>query len=105
SEIAGEKGEGLNSIFGRPDECLEEVAVGVIRRTGKAHNIAALINIRRRIPKRRAEIAKIDNFAIVPTQRVFRRVSADGLIANSGNADGLTLLVNRGRSTGSIAGE
>jgi len=42
------------------------------------------------------EVAEINHFAVVPKKRVFGCVSPDGLVANSRNADGLTLFVNRG---------
>ena len=104
-DVAGKETERLHSALRRPDECLEKVAIRIVRRTGEANNVAALIDVRRRVPPRRAEIAKIDNFAVVPKKRVLGGVSSNGLIANSGNADGLTLFVNRSGGAGRVAGE
>src|SRR6266849_4180039 len=93
-DIAGKETETLHSARGRPDECLEKVAIRVVRRASEANHIAALVNVRRRVPPGRAKISKIDNLAVVPKKRVFGCVSPDGLIANSRNADGLSLFVD-----------
>src|SRR6266853_1228078 len=92
--IAGKETETLHSARGRPDECLEKVAIRVVRRTSEANHIAALVNVRRRVPPRRAKISKIDNLAVVPKQRMLCRETADSLIADSGNADRLSLFVD-----------
>src|SRR6266581_9176829 len=93
-DIAGKETETLHSARGRPDECLEKVAIRVVRRTSEANHIAALVNVRRRVPPGRAKISKIDNLAVVPKQRMLCRETADSLIADSGNADRLSLFVD-----------
>src|SRR5436305_6085447 len=82
-DITGKETERLHSVFDCPNECLEKVAIRVVRRTGEPDDIALSIDRRRRIPKKSPEVAKVRHPAVFPKHRVRRSVSPNSLVADT----------------------
>jgi hypothetical protein len=82
-DITGKKTERLHSTFDCPNECLEEVAIRVVRRPGEPDDVALLIDRRRRIPPQSPKVTKVSHPAVFPKYSVLGRMSSDGLVANT----------------------
>src|SRR6266699_6036384 len=73
---------------------------------GKSHDIAVLIDCRRRIPPRGWRIwINIHHGAIFPKHGMLGRMSSNGLVADTGDADDLTIIIDRRRSSRAVAGD
>src|SRR5205823_11893344 len=71
---------------------------------GKSHDIAVLIDCRRRIPPRSWRIwINIRHGAIVPKHRVLCGMSSNGLVADARNAHDLIIIVDRCGGSGRVA--
>jgi hypothetical protein len=62
-----------------------------------------LIDCRWSIPPGSWEVAKISDPTVFPKHGMLGRMSSDGLVANARNADNLTIVIDRGGSSGSVA--
>src|SRR5205809_7786145 len=85
-----------DAIFFGPHECVYDVAFDKRGVAGKPDYIASLIDRRRRIPPRGWRIWKnISHSAVFPKDGMPGRMSSHGLIADTGDAHDLTIIVDR----------
>src|SRR5205823_2859364 len=82
-DIPRKKTERLDSTFGRPKERLEVISIGVVRRTGETHDVALLIDCRRRVPIKGPKVAKVSHSTVFPKHGVGRGVPSDSLVADT----------------------
>ena len=80
--------------------CVEHSAGHVARQIGKSDNgVAAMIDSHRGVPAFSSEVAQINHLAIFPEQRMRRAERSHGSVASSGDADDLSIVIDRrGRS-------
>src|SRR5215475_1789006 len=104
--ISWERAEILDTIAFSPAESMESRVIGVgARHTGKPDDIAFLIDRRGRIPMVGADVAEVDHIAFVPKHRMTGGMSSNRLVADTGNSDDLTSVIDRRGGAGGVAGE
>src|SRR5438067_2244150 len=102
---SGQRTARPNPVLRRPNEGVQDVAVWEARVAGEADYVAALVNGGRCIPPLSAEIAQINDLTVLPEHSMLRGMPAHSLVADARNSDNLTVIVNRGSSSGGIRTE
>ena len=74
-----------------------------ICRFGESNHLALIVDSSRSVPGICAKVAEIGYGSIFPEHSVHGTQVSHGVLANSGDAHDLTLIVDRGRSTVRIA--
>jgi hypothetical protein len=104
--ISRERAEILDTIVFSPAESMESRVIGVgVTHTGKPDDIALFIDRRGRDPMVGANVAEVNHPALFPKHRVTRSISSNRLIADTGNSDDLTSVIDRRGGAGGIAGD
>ena len=84
-----------DAIVPCPHESVYDVAFNKCRVASEPDDIASLIDCRRRVPPLSAKIPEINHPAVFPEHGVLGRVSSNGLVADTRNADDLTIIIDR----------
>jgi len=94
----------FHSFASGPDESLQNIAFHVAGRSGKTDDIAAMIDVGRRVPIFGSQIPKAGDCASVPKNGVAGGSASDCLVAVSGDADNLPAVIDCRRRSRRIAG-
>ena len=95
-----------NAIVPGPHECVQDVAFNKRRVAGEPDDIASLIDCCGRVPPWGWSIRiNISHGAIFPEHSVSGRMSSNGLVANSGDAHDLTVIIERCGSPRAVSGD
>src|SRR5437660_7603974 len=95
-----------DAIFFGPHERVYDVAFNKRRVAGKPDDIASLIDCRRRIPPRGWRIwINIGRGAIFPKNGMLGRMSFNGMVADTGDAHDLAVIIDRIRRSSVVAGD
>src|SRR5262249_25861414 len=96
----------LDTVALGPEESAENLVIGAgATYTGKSYHVALFIDRRGRDPMGGANVAEVERLAFVPKHGVAGSMSSDRLVADAGDADDLTSVIDRRGGAGGIAGE
>src|SRR4029453_12416415 len=70
----------------------------------KSHDIASLIDRRRRVPPLSSKVADVSYCTIFPKHGILGRLSSLGLVADARNAHDLTIIIDRRGGSIAVAG-
>src|SRR5262245_35671008 len=98
--------EGPDAILSGPHKSVQDVAFHKLRVASKPHNIASLIDCCRRIPPRGWSIwVNVRDDAILPEHGMLGGMSSNGLVADTGDAHDLPVIIDRRCSSRAVAAD